>query len=155
MAMIIRPYEVKDIGAVARLYQLARPYEFAAEAAADLVFVPLTQEAKTMRLFEQTIVRVLEEDGVIKGFSGYVYDYIAWMYVHPDYQRQKVASRLLEDMLNTISVWPVKLSLVKSNHIARTFYEKFGFRATETFNFEFQGYHMQGLRMALDKDKRA
>jgi len=145
--MLVRPYHESDFSRVSDIYYQARLFEFAGELA-GLYFLPLSQEPETLRMFEQSNVYVFEQAAIIKGFAGYVYNYIAWLYVHPDYHRQKVASTLLSSLLGQINIDPVKLSIIESNTAAKAFYSAFGFEETETFKFEFQNRAMRGMRMA-------
>ncbi len=146
MTVLIRRYQVSDIIAVSTIYLQARTLEYASEMD-EPGFLPLTRDREIMSLFEQSIIYVFVEDEVVKGFAGYIHDYIGWLYVHPDYHRQHVGQRLLEHMLQALDGKPLKLSLLQSNHAARLCYERFGFRQTETFQFEYQGRQMSGIRM--------
>ncbi len=147
MTVVIRPYVTSDIVAVSEIYRQSRPYEFTGELPHDFSFHALTREPDVMAMFVQSIVFVLEEDRVVKGFIGYVHDYIAWLYVHPDFHGQRVGCRLLMYVLAQLKDKPVRLSLVQSNQVARDFYESFGFSEVGTFGFEFQGKQLQGIRM--------
>lgn len=144
---MIRPYQRKDLSRVSEIYGLARPYEFDTDSY-QFEFKNLIDEPDNLKNFLQSIIFVLEEEGAIKGFGGYVGNYIAWLYVDPKFHRQKVGLRLLKHILQKIKNKKLlRISIVKSNIAARACYESLGFRETETFNFKFQGQEREGLRM--------
>jgi ribosomal protein S18 acetylase RimI-like enzyme len=147
MKAIIRPFLKKDLAIVSEIYRLARPYELGLEPY-EFEFSGLIDEKDNIQRFLQSNIFVLEEQGVIKGFAGYVNDYIAWLYVDPQFHRQKVGIRLLNFILEKLkNKRLLRISIVKSNLAARTCYESLGFCEKETFNFNFQGREMEGLRM--------
>ncbi|HPY39032.1 MAG TPA: GNAT family N-acetyltransferase [Thiolinea sp.] len=147
---MIRPYYKKDLAVVSEIYGLARPYEFGVESY-PFEFESLIDEPENLKNFLLSTIVLLEEDGVIKGFGGYVGDYIAWLYVDPRFHRQKVGLRLLKHILQTLKHKKLlRISIVKSNIAARTCYESLGFREKETFIFNFQGQEREGLRMTRE-----
>lgn len=144
---VIRPFQEQDLPAVSSIYQRARASEFAGEGD-GLEFAALSDDPDMLGMFRQSLILVFVEGGVIKGFVGYVHNYIAWLYVDPDYWRQGIAHQMLAYVLRALNKMPtLKLSLLASNQAARACYEKYGFRKSETFEFEFQGRTMQGIRM--------
>ncbi|WP_298610873.1 GNAT family N-acetyltransferase [uncultured Thiothrix sp.] len=147
---MIRPYQRKDLAVLSEVYQRARPYELGFETN-QFVFSNLLDEPDNLKRFLQSTIFVLEEDGVLKGFGGYVHDYIAWLYVDPRYHRQKVGLRLLKHMLEKLkNRKQLRISIVKSNLAARACYKGLGFREQETFSFSFQGKTLEGLRMTRE-----
>lgn len=144
---MIRPYQKKDLAVVSDLYRRARPYELGFEAN-EFEFYSLLDEPDNLKRFLQSSIFVLEEGGELKGFGGYVHDYIAWLYVDPKFHRQKVGLLLLKHMLEKLKhKKQLRISIVKSNLAARACYEMLGFREQETFSFIFQGQTLEGLRM--------
>lgn len=144
---MIRPYHRKDLATVSEIYGLARPYEFGLDHHC-FDFKNLVDEPVHLKNFLLSTIVVLEENGEIKGFGGYVGDYIAWLYVNPKFHRQKVGLRLLTNILHKLKNKKLlRISIVKSNIAARACYESLGFREKETFNFSFQGQEHEGLRM--------
>lgn len=147
---MIRPYQKKDLVHVSEIYRLARPYEFSFEPH-EFEFKSLLEEADNLERFLQSNILVLEEQGQIKGFGGYVHDYIAWLYVDPRFHRQKLGQRLLRYMLENLKDKKLlRISIVKSNIAAQACYESLGFRGKETFYVNFQGQALEGLRMTLE-----
>lgn len=144
---MIRPYYRKDLAVLSEIYRLARPYELGLENQ-SFEFKGLLEEPDNLKRFLQSNILVFEEQGQIKGFGGYVNDYIAWLYVDPRFHRQKVGLRLLKQMLEKLKTKKsLRISIVKSNRAARTCYETLGFCEQETFRFNFQGQELEGLRM--------
>lgn len=147
---MIRPYQKKDLNRLSEIYHLARPYEFSYESF-EFEFETLLEETDNLQRFFQSTILVLEEQGQIKGFGGYVHDYIAWLYVDPKFHRQKVGQRLLKHMLEKLKHKKLlRISIVKSNLAARACYESLGFREKETFYVNFQGQTLEGLRMTCE-----
>lgn len=147
---MIRPYQKKDLAKISEIYRLARPYELEVEPY-QFEFKGLLDEADNLKRFLQSNILVLEEQGQLKGFGGYVNDYIAWLYVHPQFHRQKIGQRLLKHMLEKLKTKKLlRISIIKSNIAARTCYEGFDFREKETFIFNFQGHELEGLRMTRE-----
>lgn len=147
---MIRAYYKKDLAIISEIYRLARPYELGI-AADQFVFPSLIEEKDNLQRFLQCNIFVLEEEGVIKGFSGYINDYIAWLYVDPQFHRQKVGIRLLQHMLSKLKTKKLlRISIVKSNVAARSCYESLGFQAKETFTFDFHGQELEGLRLTRE-----
>ena len=144
---MIRSFKKSDLPTLSKIYQLARPYEFGKDFE-NYSFQELTEEKENLKYFLLSTIVVLEEEGKIKGFGGYVQDYIAWLYVHPAFHRQKVGTLLLNYMLKKLqNKKQLKISIVKNNIAAKQCYEALGFREKETFIFNFQGQELEGLRM--------
>lgn len=147
---MIRAYQKEDLVRVSEIYRRARPYELGFEAN-QFEFYSLLDEPDNLKRFLQSTVFVLEEEGDLKGFGGYVHDYIAWLYVDPKVHRQKVGLRLLKYMLEKLKhKKQLRISIVKSNLAARACYEALGFREQATFSFNFQGQILEGLRMTRE-----
>lgn len=147
---MIRTYQKKDLAVLSELYRRARPYELGFETN-QFEFYSLLDEPDNLKRFLQSTIFILEEEGVLKGFGGYVHDYIAWLYVDPKFHRQKVGLRLLQHMLEKLkNKKQLRISIVKSNLAARACYELLGFREQETFSFNFQGQILEGLRMTRE-----
>ncbi|TXH71825.1 MAG: GNAT family N-acetyltransferase [Thiothrix sp.] len=147
---MIRLYQKKDLATLSEIYRKARPYELGFELN-SFKFYSLLEEPENLKRFLQSTIYVLEEKGVLKGFGGYVNDYIAWLYVDPPFHRQKVGIRLLQHMLEKLKTQKqLRISIVKSNQAALACYEKLGFRERETFSINFQGQTLEGLRMTRE-----
>lgn len=147
---MIRPYQKKDLATLSEIYRLARPYEFSFEPY-QFEFKSLLEETDNLKRFFQSNILVVEEQGQIKGFGGYVHDYIAWLYVDPKFHRQKLGQRLLKYMLEKLKNKKLlRISIVKSNLAARACYESLGFREQEVFYVNFQGQALEGLRMTRE-----
>lgn len=148
---MIRPYHRSDLNVVSDIYRLARPYELGFENQ-QVEFKGLLDEPDNLKRFLQSNILVFEELGEIKGFGGYVHDYIAWLYVDPKFHRQKIGLHLLKKILEKLKTKKqVRISIVKSNLAARACYESLGFLEQETFLFNFQGRELEGLRMVLNQ----
>jgi len=85
-----------------------------------------------------TVVCEQDEKGTLKGLViGYTHDlppdnssYITYLIVAPQYRRQGIATRLLDEYISycrKLSIPEVWLTTGETNVIARAFYERYGF----------------------------
>lgn len=150
----IREFQPSDIEVLNDIHRLGRVDELV-NLPEGIPAVPFMENPEFRKLFDQSRILVHEQDGVIQGFSGHVNNYIVWLYVHPDARGQGVARRLVTVMLNDLQDQVVYLSLLANNQGARACYERLGFALHETFDFEYKGFPMQGIRMYLDQQVEA
>lgn len=154
MSDAIREFQPEDIETLNDIHRLGRVDELA-NLPDKIVVPPFMENPKFRQLFDQSRILVHEQDGVIQGFAGHVNNYIVWLYVHPDARGCGVARRLVTKMLDDLQEQVVYLSLLSTNTAARTCYERLGFSVHETFDFEYHGFPVQGLRMYLDQQTHA
>lgn len=154
MSDVIREFQLSDIKTLNEIHRLGRVDELA-NLPDEIDAPPFLENPESRKLFDQSRILVHEQHGVIQGFSGHVNNYIVWLYVHPDARGQGVARSLVTAMLGDLQEQVVYLSLLAENKAARTCYERLGFLVHETFDFEYKGFPVQGLRMYLDQQTKA
>lgn len=84
-----------------------------------------------------SVMQVITIDGLVVGFCDYWNTFdsgtICQIAIHPDYQKQKLGSKLLEEVLKDAKAKKIRtltLEVRASNEKAINFYKKFGFKIT-------------------------
>ncbi len=84
-----------------------------------------------------SVMQVITIDDLVVGFCDYWNTFdsgtICQIAIHPDYQKQKLGSKLLEEVLKDAKAKKIRtltLEVRASNEKAINFYEKFGFKVT-------------------------
>lgn len=99
------------------------------------------------RIVQQYFV-VAEANGLITGFSSLENNnYVDLMYVHKDFQKQKIAQTLLRDIeLKAIQLGAKQLS-TDASITAKPFFAKQGFATEKENKFELNGVVISNFRM--------
>lgn len=125
----IRPYTNHDKNAILSLFQLNTPDYFSPDEENDLINY-LENEIE--------LYFVLEVDQKIVGSGGINFSSdeshakISWDFLHPDYQRKSLGTKLLKHRLDLIQKMDkVKIISVRTSQLAYPFYEKSGFKLKE------------------------
>ena len=99
---------------------------------------------------EEKIERwIAEEEGDIIGFSDYRFDEgtITGVYVHPDYLRRGIGSRLLEKVLQDAKNKGLDELTAEASVTAKEFYQSHGFEVVEETVHETNGEEVQAFKM--------
>ena len=121
----IRKYTSNDWEALQKIHDPARMQELHA-AGLDDAFLPLYVAAEREDLFDyQVYVALL--DGQTVGFTAFTEDELAWLYVHPDYQRKGVGKALATFALERMSSETKMVEVLWGNEPARNLYRSLGF----------------------------
>lgn len=152
--MHIRDYIDADWKAVREIYNLSKPDEL--KGSVDLrALIPLEKDSRNLRLFQQSRIMVVDQDGVPVGFGGYYGNTIHWLFVHPNHRRKGAARMILEHLVNQLT-GTVKLNVFKNNRAARALYRKFGFEKEREFLGNYNGYQSPAVTLRLERnDQRA
>lgn len=125
----IRPYTNHDKEAIVNLFQINTPDYFSPEEEHDLIYY-LENEIDSYF--------VIEADEKIVGSGGINFSSdgnqakISWDFLHPDYQRKSLGTKLLKHRLDLIQkMEKVKIISVRTSQLAYPFYEKSGFKLKE------------------------
>lgn len=143
--MHIRPYSLSDHIDVLEIYHLAKQDEFANEVPAFKIS-QFANKPLDFSTFPGIKVYVLELNNRVVGFAGHQDEHIIWMYVHPEFRGQGIASRLIKYTLSQLQGL-VYLSLLKSNKKALAFYQKAGFQVDSEFSGELEGISIHAIKM--------
>jgi putative acetyltransferase len=135
--MGLRPYRIEDWSQVREIYDLSKPDELLGVVDPSAI-LPLESDPKMMTLFRDSQMVVMERANRIVGFAGSRGSFVTWLFVHPSYRRQGVATALLRDMLKRLE-GPVTLNVAMSNHAALALYQRSGFAVEREFVGQVQG----------------
>lgn len=140
----IRTFREEDWDSICNIHDLARPDELRGSCD-PRAFVPIEQDEEVTQL-RSSEKMIAEIDGRIIGFVGVAGDYLAWLYVHPDFYGRGAGRALLRAGLERIggSAWTIVLS---GNQPAINLYTSEGFREVRRFESENAGYPCTCLRM--------
>lgn len=145
--MMIRPYTDADWESIAGIYNLSKPDELR-DSVDPRAFLPIERDTRSMRLFRESRIVVVEENEAILGFGGNTGNYISWLFVHPHHRRKGVARFILEHVLAGLD-GIVKLNVFKNNHAARSLYTQFGFTVEREFVGNLNGYKTNAMVLRL------
>lgn len=104
---------------------------------------------------EEKIERwVAEEDGKLVGFSDYRFDEgtITGVYVHPDYLRNGIGSKLLEKILEDARNRGLEELTAEASVTAKEFYQSHGFEVVKRTVHETSGEELEAFLMEKNLD---
>lgn len=125
----IRDYQKEDFDQVCHVMDEGRKQELASEDLLE-VFEPL-RDAPYLKYFLSCNIKVAEVDEKVVGFVGYGRHRLEFIYVDPAFQGEGVGSKLMEVAIKNL-MRPIQLSVFSGNEVAKSLYQKFGFKVTET-----------------------
>jgi ribosomal-protein-alanine N-acetyltransferase len=147
-AITIRKYTPDDKNSLIVLFRLNTPEYFAESEEDDLLYY-LDHHANDHYVIEMGNhivgrggINFTEEDRVGK---------LSWDILHPRYQSQGIGSKLTRFRIEIIKENPSVTSItVRTSQLAYKFYEKLGFRLTETVkDYWAPGYHMYHMEQPV------
>ena len=142
----IRVYEEKDWSAICRIHDMARPDELRGSCD-PRAFVPIEQDAEVEDL--KRCQKFVACDGErVAGFVGIDDDYLAWLYIDPEYYGRGIGRQLLQLAVREIgpNAWTIVLD---KNFSAIRLYQSEGFEEVKRFSGDNAGYPCTCIRMAL------
>ena len=142
----IREYKDKDWAAICQIHNLARPDELRGSCD-PRAFVPIEDDPEVSDL-QRSHKHVACDDERVVGFVGVDGDYLAWLYVAPEYYGRGIGRRLLRLAVEEIgpSAWTIVLD---GNERAHHLYESEGFKKVRRFESDNAGYPCTCIRMEL------
>ena len=147
--MELREFKKEDWNEIKTIYNLSKPDEM--RGSVDLrALIPIEKDEKGMKLFNESRILVVVENGSILGFGGHKGNYISWLFVHPAQRRKGVAHMILDRILGQLT-GSVKLNVGKRNEAAKSLYFKFGFKIEREFTGNFNGFESEALTLFLDR----
>ena len=145
--IIIRPYRENDWSRICEIHDLARPDEL--KGSCDRrAFIPIEQDEEVDDL-KRCLKLVAEHEGRVIGFVGVEDEYLAWLYVHPDFYHRGVGRRLLRAGLDLTpgKAWTIVLA---GNQRALDLYKSEGFFEARRFESDNAGYPCTCIRLELE-----
>ena len=121
----ILPYCEEDFSGMEAAHDAARVQELTLAGLAD-AFLPLSVAAEREDLFDYELL-VAHVDGKTVGFTAYTDDELAWLYVHPDYQRRGIGRMLAQAALANMTKGRKSIEVLCGNEPARALYLSLGF----------------------------
>ena len=144
---MIREYRESDFPEIEKIYNLSKADEFSEERF-NFSIIPLSEDKKMLDLLCSSKIYIYEDDE-IAGFIGVKENYISWLFVHPNFRKQGIAKKLVSFILSTAS-GDVTLNVASSNLIAKTMYERLGFKITDEFTGNYQENPVVVCRMVAE-----
>lgn len=127
--MEITDYSPADWADLCEVHDLARMQELA-YAGLQAAFLPLSVAAEKEGLFEYCVITA-KMDGKTIGFAAFTPDELAWLYVHPYFQRRGVGRKLAEFTLSHMVQGTKTVEVLAGNEPARKLYRGLGFAKEE------------------------
>jgi ribosomal-protein-alanine N-acetyltransferase len=125
----IRAYTNHDKESILNLFQLNTPEYFSPEEEKDLLnYLENEIDLYFVLEFDQKIVG----SGGINFSEDETHAKISWDFLHPDFQRKSLGTKLLKHRLDALEKMDnVKRITVRTSQLAYPFYEKAGFKLKE------------------------
>lgn len=121
----ILPYTPDDWTGIEAAHDAARMQELAC-AGLTAAFLPLAIAAEREDLFDYTVC-VAKQDATVAGFVAFTPEELAWLYVHPDFQKQGIGRALAQYALARMVPGEKTVEVLYGNEPARCLYRSLGF----------------------------
>lgn len=144
--MIIRKYEDNDWFAVCSIHDKARPIELKGSCDEN-AFVPLAEDESDLENFTVSHKFVACINGKVVGFVGIKDREVTWLYVDPSEFGRGIGRRLLQYGLANIRDKATTYVLEGNEHACKL-YKSEGFKVTEQFNSQNNGYPCTVLKLS-------
>ena len=133
----IIPYEDACWTGIEKAHDAARMQELR-YAGLEEAFLPLSIAADRENLFEYDLYAARLGDEVA-GFVAFTEDELAWLYVHPDYQRHGIGRELANFALTKMTTGEKSVEVLCGNEPARKLYRSLGFTREEVVHGRMPG----------------
>lgn len=148
----IRPYLDQDWPQICRVHDRAQPAEFLGSC--DLrAMTPLAQNPNANQICYVYNKFVACKGKIIVGFVAINCNFIALLYIDPDYQNQGIGKQLLNLALRLIGS-PTYTIVMAGNQRAIAFYQKAGFQEIGSFKSHVSGYPCEFMRLIRSTENR-
>ena len=135
--MTIVPYSPKYWEMIQTVHDAARRQELSL-AGLEAAFLPLSVAAEREDLFAYTIYVALEGNEAV-GFVAYTEEELAWLYVHPRFQRRGIGRELARFALERMGSGAKSVEVLVGNEPARKLYRSLGFVKEEMLHGHMPG----------------
>lgn len=147
--MNIRTFQESDFPAIANIYALSKLDELSRESG-EFSLIPLEQDDKRLHELRSSQIFVYDVASVV-GYAAVFDKEVRALFVHPSFRGKGVGRRLLEHIIAQAGS-PLKLCVVKTNIVAQSLYQKYGFEATGEFTAEYGGKEVVVNEMVCNAD---
>ena len=147
----IEPYEAAHWAGIEKVHDPARMQELR-YAGLEAAFLPLSVAAEREGLFDYNVF-VAKLDGEVVGFVAFSEDELAWLYVHPDYQKRGIGRSLAEFALSKMAPGEKSVEVLADNEPARSLYRSLGFTKEELLHGHMpgnEGFEVSAWRMTTE-----
>lgn len=148
----IVPYEDAHWAGIEKAHDAARMQELS-YAGLEAAFLPLPVAAQREGLFDYNVF-VAKIDETVAGFVAFTEDELAWLYVHPDYQRRGIGRELAEFALSKMAPGEKSVEAIFGNEPARKLYRSLGFTKEELLHGHMPGneeFEVSAWQMTMEK----
>lgn len=135
--MTIVPYSPKYWEMIQTVHDAARMQELSLTGL-EAAFLPLSVAAEREDLFAYTIYVALEGNEAV-GFVAYTEEELAWLYVHPRFQRRGIGRELACFALEQMQSEAKSVEVLVGNEPARKLYRSLGFVKEEMLHGHMPG----------------
>ena len=149
--MKIIPYDATCWKGIEAVHDPARMQELR-YAGLEAAFLPLSIAAEREDLFDYNVY-VAKKDEMITGFVAFTEEELAWLYVHPAYQRQGIGKKLAEFALTKMRADEKYVEVLCWNEPARNLYRSIGFTKEELLHGHMPGneeFEVSAWRMTME-----
>ena len=148
--MEIIPYEPTCWKGIEAVHDPARMQELR-YAGLEAAFLPLSVAAEREGLFDYNVY-VAKNGETVTGFVAFTDEELAWLYVHPAYQRQGIGRALTVYALSKMSAEEKCVEVLCWNEPARKLYRDIGFTQEELLHGHMPGneeFEVSAWRMTM------
>ena len=148
--MEIIPYDPACWTGIVEVHDAARLQELRC-AGLEAAFLPLDIAAEREGLFDYNVY-VAKNGEMVTGFVAFTDEELAWLYVHPAYQRQGIGRALAVYALSKMSAEEKCVEVLCGNESARNLYRNIGFTKEELLHGHMPGneeFEVSAWRMTM------
>lgn len=145
--LTIRAFQASDFEAIKGIYANSKLDELRFESA-HFELVPLDQDPKRFKEFDESQVFVYELDKVVVAYGAVFESHIRAIFVDRAHRRLGIGRDILRYLITTID-GNVSLNVAKSNTPAKLLYQQYGFKVVDEFTASYNGIQAVANTMRL------
>jgi ribosomal protein S18 acetylase RimI-like enzyme len=142
--MTVRKFRETDFPGIENVYANSKLDELKFEGR-SFTLIPLREAPAVLAAFIESDV-IVYEDGRVLGFAATFSGQLRALFVHADARRHGIGQALLNAVIAK-EIGPISLNVAKSNVLARTFYERYGFAVVGEITRQYDGIDVVYSRM--------
>jgi len=144
----LRPYAMADFPAVCAVHDAARPLELERGGVDPVAGMRPMEEVAERDAFFDSKTLVAEADGRVVAFVSWWDDFISWLYVDPEYQRQGLGRHLIAAAMERTGdqAWATALA---GNGASIGLFRSLGFEVVKRWADDCEGIPTEAVRLAL------